>query len=118
MTETLDRSAAPRPGATPAPPRRWDLDALRLLAIAAVVAIHVFGLLVSAGRRGSPHWWGAVVIDIGLTWAVPVFVMISGALVLAPRAHAAGPAVFYRKRFARIVPALLVWHLVYLLGVR
>ena len=118
MTETLDRSAAPRAGATPAPPRRWDLDALRLLAIAAVVAIHVFGLLVSAGRRGSPQWWGAVVIDIGLTWAVPVFVMISGALVLAPRAHADGPAVFYRKRFARIVPALIVWHLVYLLGVR
>lgn len=114
-------SAGPRP-VTPAPaarPRLWALDALRTAAILGVVAIHVFGLLVS--NRRVPHngsWLIAVTADVGSTWVVPVFVMISGALVVAPRAHAAGPAEFYRRRLARILPALVVWHLVYLVGVR
>ena len=43
---------------------------------------------------------GRVVVDIGNVWVIPVFVMVSGALVLGPRAHAAGPRAFYRKRAA------------------
>ena len=97
--------------------RQWELDALRIAAICGVVAIHVFGLMIG-DRVGSRGWWAAVVLDVGATWVVPVFVMISGALVLSPRAHADGPIAFYRKRFVRILPALVVWHLVYLLVVR
>ncbi|MEV6487789.1 acyltransferase family protein [Actinoplanes sp. NPDC051633] len=103
--------------AEPRPARQWELDALRLAAIAGVVAIHVFGLMIGK-LVGSRGWWAAVVLDVGSTWVVPVFVMISGALVLSPRAHADGPVAFYRKRFVRILPALVVWHLVYLLVVR
>jgi surface polysaccharide O-acyltransferase-like enzyme len=99
------------------PRRQWELDALRVAAICGVVAIHVFGLMIGS-RSGSRGWWAAVVLDVGSTWVVPVFVMISGALVLAPRAHASGPVAFYRKRFVRILPALIVWHLVYQLVVR
>jgi surface polysaccharide O-acyltransferase-like enzyme len=101
------------------PRRQWELDALRVVAICGVVAIHVFGLLVGQkGLRGTQGWWGAVVLDVGATWVVPVFVMISGALVLSPRAHAEGPIAFYRKRFVRILPALVVWHVFYVLVVR
>ena len=88
-----------------------------MAAICGVVAIHVFGLVISE-HEGSRGWWAGVVLDVGSTWVVPVFVMISGALLLAPRAHASGPVAFYRKRFVRIVPALIVWHLVYQLVVR
>jgi surface polysaccharide O-acyltransferase-like enzyme len=116
-------AAAPDATAAPEPPQRprrqWELDALRVLAIAGVLAIHIIGQLVSnAHLHGTKRWWAAVTIDLGAVWVVPVFVMISGALVLAPRAHAAGPGAFYRKRFVRILPALVVWHLVYLFGVR
>ncbi|MFG1652360.1 acyltransferase [Micromonospora sp. NPDC049275] len=101
------------------PPRRYGLDVLRLLAICGVVAIHVFGTYVANDdRRGSRNWWLATAVDIGAIWTVPVFVMISGALVLAPRLHQAGPAAFYRRRFARVLPALVAWHLIYLFGVR
>lgn len=115
MTATLIRPTTAAPVRT----RQWELDALRVLAIAGVVAIHVVSPLVTdQDRRGAPGWWAAVAMDYGMTWVVPAFVLISGALVLAPRAHAAGPAAFYRRRFARILPALVVWHAVYLLGVR
>ena len=77
-----------------------------------------FGNLVeNDGWRGTLRWWAAVAIDIGAVWVVPVFVMISGALVLGAWAHAAGPGAFYRKN-GRLLPALVVWHLVYLLVVR
>ncbi|GAB1688273.1 acyltransferase [Krasilnikovia sp. M28-CT-15] len=79
------------------------------------MGIHVVGLyMVNKQVRGSGSWWIAVGIDVGAVWTVPVFVMISGALVLAPTAHRAGPAAFYRKRFARIIPALIAWHVTYL----
>ena len=51
-------------------------------------------------------------MDLMFVWAVPVFVMISGALVLDRSAHAAGPAAFYRRRFARILPPLIAWNLI------
>lgn len=125
MTAVLGPQRRPdeTPRALPAseggPGRLWALDALRIAAIAGVLAIHVIGYRVS--NQHAPHnrsWWAAVVVDLGSNWVVPVFVMISGALVLAPRAHAAGAGAFYRRRLARILPALVIWHLVYLVGVR
>lgn len=95
------------------------MDALRVLAIAGVVAIHVTGLLfANDDLEGSARWWAAATVNVGATWVVPAFVMISGALLLSPRTHADGPAAFYRKRFVRILPALIAWHLIYLFGVR
>ncbi len=103
----------------PRPARRWEFDALRVVAIAGVVAIHVIGMMViNPAIVGTVRWWGAVAVHAGSTWVVPAFVMLSGALVLAPNAYAKGTWSFYRKRFVRIVPALVVWHLVYLFGIR
>ncbi|MGR6318386.1 acyltransferase [Micromonospora soli] len=109
-----------RPAAAAAPPaREYGLDALRVVAICGVVAIHIFGVIVGQDDlRGHRGWWIATAIDIGAIWTVPAFIMISGAFVLDPRAHRAGPAAFYRKRFARILPAMIVWHVVYVVVVR
>ncbi|GIG91649.1 hypothetical protein Pen02_65850 [Plantactinospora endophytica] len=118
---SVDATASGTVGAagTGRPARQWGLDALRVVAVCGVVAIHVVGLVLGHDDlRHTLTWWTAAAIDLGVTWVVPVFVMISGALTLAPRAHAAGPAAFYRKRFVRIIPALVAWHLVYLVGVR
>jgi surface polysaccharide O-acyltransferase-like enzyme len=119
-------AAPPSAGPAAAPPadavrpgRQYSLDALRMLAITGVVAIHTIGVVVGHKElRGTIEWWLATAIDIGATWTVPLFVMISGALTLSPRAHAAGPASFYRKRFVRILPALVVWHVIYLVVAR
>jgi len=82
-----------------------------------VVAIHVFGYVVGRAERGSRNWWLAAALDIPFIWVVPVFVMISGALLLAPQ-RVLAPRSFYRKRAVRLLPALIVWHLIYLVGVR
>jgi surface polysaccharide O-acyltransferase-like enzyme len=108
---------APEPAAE-RPGRQYGLDVLRILAIAGVVAIHAFGGPIRHEPRHSTSWWIAVALDLGSSWTVPVFVMISGALLLHPRVHAAGPAAFYRRRFARIGPAMVVWYLVYLVVVQ
>lgn len=98
----------------PAPQRRWALDVLRVVSVIGVVAIHVFGNMVGNDAvYGSARWWGAVVVDLGFVWVVPVFVMISGALILEPRQYAKGPADFYRRRLLRLGPAFVFWPLFY-----
>lgn len=107
-------AAAPHTGST----RQLGLDLLRIVSICGVVAIHVFGVRVGAAPKEGSSWWIATAIDIGFIWVVPVFIMISGALLLgSPRLHES-PARFYGKRAARLIPALIVWNLVYLVGVR
>jgi surface polysaccharide O-acyltransferase-like enzyme len=99
--------------------RSVSLDALRITAILGVIAIHVFGGIVSnPAIRGSGTWWVATAIDVGSIWVVPVFVMVSGALLLSPRAHADGPATFYRKRLLRLGPAFIFWQVFYIVVVR
>lgn len=109
---------------TPAPSSttggyRWDLDVLRILAILAVVSIHIHGLILGRPElKGTPTWTFALAADIALMWCVPVFVMISGALLLDPWAHRAGVKDFYRRRLVRLLPALVFWHAFYILVVR
>lgn len=98
--------------------RNHGLDLLRILSISGVVAIHVFGLRVGAEPKGDRSWWIATIIDIGFIWVVPVFIMISGALLLGSSQLHSNPAGFYKKRALRIVPALIAWNFVYLVGVR
>lgn len=89
------------------------------MAIIGVVSIHTFGALRNSPEiAGSRSWWLAVALNAGFIWAVPVFVMISGALLLDARPHAAGPAAFYRQRLARLAPAFLFWQVFYLIVVR
>lgn len=90
------------------------LDLARVLAIVAVVAIHAVAPTVGSDTQlGSPAWWAADLIDAGLRWCVPVFVMVSGVLLLAPGApEAAKP--FWARRLRRVGVPLLVWTVVYL----
>jgi len=95
------------------------LDALRIVAVCGVVAIHAFAsLVVDEEAHGTRGWWAAVFADLGNVWVVPVFVMVSGALLLTQRAQAGGPANFYRRRLLRLGPAFVFWQLFYLLVVR
>lgn len=54
----------------------------------------------------------AIWLDIGAVCAVPLFVMLSGSVLLDPRRYGSH-SVFLRKRAARLVPALVFWHLWY-----
>jgi Uncharacterized protein conserved in bacteria len=99
--------------------RNGGYDALRIISICGVVSIHTFGAMVAHDEiRWSVGWWLALVLSAGFVWAVPVFVMLSGALTLSPRAHRDGPGAFYARRVRRILPALIAWNVIYLVVIR
>ncbi|MGN6245908.1 MAG: acyltransferase [Motilibacteraceae bacterium] len=103
------RGASLRPGG-----RRPDIALLRVVAICGVVVIHVSGLtLAQAAVSHEPVWWVALVLKTGTRWCVPLFVVVSGALLLRPGVLD-DPRRFYRRRLSRLLPALVVWHLVYI----
>lgn len=99
------------------PPRTrtaW-MDSARVIAIVAVVLIHVLAPTVE-GRGvevGGSAWWVANVLNSASRWCVPVFLMISGALALDPT-RVSRPREFYRRRWQRIGVPLVFWTVVYL----
>ncbi|MCP4452991.1 MAG: acyltransferase family protein, partial [Planctomycetes bacterium] len=92
-----------------------NIDHLRVAACMAVVLIHVTLGSLETVTPFSAMWWIGHWICLVSQWAVPVFVMISGALLLNPDHGAAdSPSMFYRKRVRRIGWPLLVWTALYL----
>jgi len=99
----------------PGPSRRLDAgDPIRVLATVAVVVQHVGHASFHHPARVGELEWGIATLVVGLTkWAVPVFVMLSGALLLEPR-PAEPLAGFYRRRLSRVGVPLLFWSAFYL----
>jgi surface polysaccharide O-acyltransferase-like enzyme len=93
-------------------PRKVWLDYLRAFAVLAVITGHViadfYGLF---GEVGPAEWWLSNVLGILARSAVPVFVMVSGALLLG-KPYSIGA--FYKKRALRLIPPIVFWNLVYL----
>jgi surface polysaccharide O-acyltransferase-like enzyme len=86
---------------------------LRVAAISGVVLIHAMSGLVKADAiRGSLGWWIGTSLSLGVSWAVPVFIIVSGALLLAPR-PGEGAREFYARRLRRIAIPLVVAHVGY-----
>jgi surface polysaccharide O-acyltransferase-like enzyme len=93
--------------------RSASLDVLRIFAAAAVVALHVSSDVVDNPTLfGSATWWVANIISGATRWCVPVFVMLSGALLLSR--PPTSPKAFYATRFPRLLLTLLFWSAVYI----
>ncbi len=98
--------------AAPGEDLTW-LSWLRFVAICFVVTIHTVGSdAVAPGARDTLRGQLAIYLDIAGIFAVPAFVMVSGALLLDPRRYP-GDGPFLRKRVVRLVPAIVFWHLWY-----
>lgn len=89
------------------------LDNARIFAILAVIALHVSGDFLVDSEQGGVNWWIANFFESVTRWCVPVFVMISGALLLDPRKQDS-TKVFYKKRLHRIGIPLVFWSLFFL----
>lgn len=91
------------------------LDTARWMAALAVVLLHCAAFpLTSVLDYGTSDWQWANLYDAASRWCVPVFVMISGALLLNPQKREAFKH-FYQKRAARVAPAIVFWSAFYLL---
>jgi surface polysaccharide O-acyltransferase-like enzyme len=79
----------------------------------AVVFIHVAATALQRVRSGSLDWWAANIYHAATVWAVPGFVLISGALLLDPRRTYTTRG-FLDRRASRILVPLVFWSAVYL----
>ncbi len=90
------------------------LHLLRCLASIAVVAIHVAGPFRELwGLIPDSQWLAAIAANSQARWAVPIFMMITGALLLSdPRPF--DPEHYVRRRLLRTVIPFAGWSLIYL----
>lgn len=89
--------------------RDAGLDAVRTMAIAMVITIHIAGSSMYL-PVGSADWWGATFWSVVARPAVPLFFMCSGALMLGRDISLKR---LYGHNMARIIVAMLVWALGY-----
>jgi len=90
---------------------QW-INNLRLIALYAVIILHSTApLLMQYGKVPASNWWMADFLNATVRFAVPVFVMITGALLLH-REYEIGS--FLKKRLGRVVVPFLFWSLVYI----
>lgn len=89
------------------------LDNARIFAIFVVIILHASVGVPWQSETGSTLWMYTTSMDVLVRWCVPVFVMISGALLLDPtKKESLGD--FYKKRFSKILIPVLFWSLVYI----
>lgn len=94
--------------------RNSNYDVLRVVAAGAVVWLHTSAAVVTRNPGvQSPAWWTGNIADAMSRWGVPVFVMVSGALLLSAKPDAA-PIQFYRRRAERLFVPLVFWSAFYL----
>ena len=87
------------------------LNSLRLIALYAVIVLHATApLLAEQVKTSTFNWWTADVFNALVRFAVPVFVMITGALLLHKDYEVIG---FLKKRLGRVVIPFLFWSLIY-----
>lgn len=93
------------------------LDRLRLFAMVGVVAVHVGALyatdLAADGQPLGFAWQVANLLDAAGRFAVPVFLMITGALLLGSD-RSLSPRQIWQRRIVRVAVPLLFWSAVYL----
>lgn len=97
---------------SPSKPANIDwISNLRLIALYAVIVLHSTSVLLAQyGKVSAADWWTADFLNALVRFAVPVFVMITGALLLH-REYEIGD--FLKKRLSRVVIPFLFWSLVY-----
>lgn len=91
------------------PNQLQNLVFCRALACVLVVLLHVAAL---GFHQWDKNWWASNTYDGLARISVPLFLMLSGALLLHKREPL---GVFFKKRFRRILPPLIGWSFFYLI---
>jgi len=94
-------------------PTIFYLDLLRFIAVIAVIAIHVLGpFRYLYGEIAQSEWLAAMGINSITRWAVPLFMMISGALLLSIERpfHCEQ---YLTKRLLKVVIPFIGWTIIY-----
>ncbi len=90
-------------------------DMLNIAACIAVIALHHNGLVHVF--TGDSVWKECLAAEVGFYWAVPVFLMLSGATLMGYR-EKYSTKVFFKKRLMRVVLPWLFWSVFFLIWKR
>ena len=88
-------------------------DILKILAIFGVILLHVSAPFLVPFEKSS-EWWIGNIYDSLTRWCVPLFVMVSGAVILH-KAEKIPYHLFFLARVRRILVPFLFWSAVYFL---
>ena len=93
----------------------WFFDLLRCVAAVAVVGIHVLGpYREQLGEIPDGEWVTAISFNSFSRWAVPVFIMITGALMLSDTRDF-DARYYVKRRLGKVLLPFLVWSAFYAL---
>lgn len=82
-------------------------DTLRALATLAVIIIHVNTPVMNMNYgKNMEYWWIGLIINNFVRFAVPIFLVLSGATLLTKKYAAVD---FYKKRFSRVFIPFVFW---------
>lgn len=88
-------------------------DILRVGALIGVVFLHSAAPPMYLFNSIDPSWWWiANIIDAGTRWSVPIFLMLSGMLLLDTK-YDEPMSLFFKKRFNKVILPFLVWSVIY-----
>ena len=94
-------------------PSIFYIDFLRFIAVFSVIAIHVLGpFRFLYGDIPNSDWLAASGINSVTRWAVPVFIMITGALLLSTE-RAFSCEDYLVKRLSKVAVPFVGWTLIY-----
>ena len=91
--------------------RETELDILRLIAMLAVIWVHVGGMQSNVLPVSDSNCQWLIFLKSIMTWEIPVYIMISGRFFLDPDRQM--PFSKILKAIARLVFALIVWNVIY-----
>jgi surface polysaccharide O-acyltransferase-like enzyme len=101
------------PSSPTAAPRAVTPDIVRAVAIALVVLLHTGGAVASPGPSGGlTAFWAGNIYDSLARAGVPLFVLLTGWLLLAPERIGEPLGRFFRRRLDRVALPLVTWSMV------
>jgi len=89
------------------------IEQLRVVATFIVIVLHCYAAyFVDNSIFGTKTWWGVNIINGFTRWGVPIFLMISGTLLLdTSRNESIG--YFLKKRSSRVLIPFVFWSILY-----
>lgn len=91
--------------------RDGSIDLIKTVAIISVLFIHAFTSCFRS-KMGSPDWYGGMFLSAAARAGVPLFLMVTGALMLDPKKELSWKRLFLRY-LPRLVIALFFWAYLY-----
>lgn len=86
-------------------------DILNILSIIAVIALHCNGIVHNFSTKYSTAWATSLIVECVCYWAVPIFLMLSGANLIKYR-EKYDTKTFFKKRFSKVLVPFLFWAIV------